>query len=282
MAANIISYHKLKETHNIHYDEVQDTFTAVSDTSPTLTFTCIDGHYIMDLHALRQAYVVTVASRSAKYSIKQLNAARDAYQFMQRMGYISYKAAAEIVQRGSMKEIGFTRSDLVNAQDIYGTPAAYQLGQGTQRATKCRDDDVIPIHQSVKQDLQVDLFYFLGQAFFLSISVLLGLIMVTHLGPGNESTLSGDKSSERSRSKAGEALLMHVTQYQSKGFHVASVTSDGEGAIKSVRHEVQKLGVEINILGRGSHAPHAEAAIRLIRIRRDPRSTVFPINCHRS
>lgn len=181
-----------------------------------------------------------------------------------------------------MKEIGFTRSDLVNAQDIYGTPAAYQLGQGTQRATKCRDDDVIPIHQSVKQDLQVDLFYFLGQAFFLSISVLLGLIMVTHLGPGNESTLSGDKGSERSRSKAGEALLMHVTQYQSKGFHVASVTSDGEGAIKSVRHEVQKLGVEINILGRGSHAPHAEAAIRLIRIRRDPRSTVFPINCHRS
>ena len=116
---------------------------------------------------------------------------------MQRMGYISYKAAAEIVQRGSMKEIGFTRSDFVNAQDIYGTPAANQLGQGTQHATKCRDNDMIPIHQSVKQDLQVDLFYFLGQAFLLSISVLLGLIMVSHLGPGNDAT-SGDKSGERS------------------------------------------------------------------------------------
>ena len=97
MAANIISYDKLKETHEIYYDDEHDSFTAVSDTSPTLTFTYTDGHYFMDLNALRQAYVVTIASRSAKYSIKQLNAARYAYQFMQRMGYISYKAAAEIV-----------------------------------------------------------------------------------------------------------------------------------------------------------------------------------------
>ena len=92
-----------------------------------------------------------------------------------------------------MKEIGFTRSDLVNAQDIYGTPAAYQLSQGTQQATKCRDNDMIPINQSVKQDLQVDLFYYLGLAFLLSISVLVGLIMVSHLRPGNGPT-SGDKS----------------------------------------------------------------------------------------
>ena len=128
------------------------------------------------------------------------------------MGYISYKAAAEIVQRGSMKELGIVGSDLVNAQDIYGTPAAYQLGQGTQRAERCQENDQIPVHQSVNQELQVDLFYFLGQVFFLSISVLLGLIMVSHLGPGNEATSSHEKNAERSRSKAGEALLMHVTQ----------------------------------------------------------------------
>ena len=49
------------------------------------------------------------------------------------MGFISYKAAAEVLQRGSITDLGFTRADLVNAQDIYGTPAAYQLGQGTQK-----------------------------------------------------------------------------------------------------------------------------------------------------
>ena len=49
------------------------------------------------------------------------------------MGFISYKAAAEVIQRGSITDLGFTRADLVNAQDIYGTPAAYQLGHGTQK-----------------------------------------------------------------------------------------------------------------------------------------------------
>lgn len=62
-----------------------------------------------------------------RYSARQLAGSRKAYEFMQRMGYISYKAAAEIVQRGSMKNITFSRSDLVAEQDIYGTPVAYQL-----------------------------------------------------------------------------------------------------------------------------------------------------------
>lgn len=184
MAANIISYSKLKETHTIYYDESKDTFTTTSPTSPTLTFVCISGHYVMDIHAVRQAYVASLSSKSERYSRKLLNVARDAYEFMQRMGYISYKAAAEIMQRGSMKVLGFVRTDLVNAQDIYGTPAAYQLEQGTQRAAKCQENNQIPVHQSANQELQVDLFYFLGQAFFLSISVIFGLIMVSHLGPG--------------------------------------------------------------------------------------------------
>ena len=242
-------------------------FTAVPCNGPTLTFHCINGHYIMDLDTIHQAFVVSVSSKAAEYTKKQLTGARDAYEFMQRMGYISYKAAAEIIQRGSMAGISFARSDLVNAQQLYGIPAAYQLGQGTQRNSKCREDDPIPLHQSVNQELQVDLFYFLGQAFFLSISVLLGLIMVTPLGPGQDSTSSKDKHSEKSRAKAGKALLLHLAQYHAKGFRVSSVTSDGEGAVKSSRQEVENLGIELNILGRGSHTPHAESAIRHIKNR---------------
>ena len=116
--------------------------------------------------------------------------------------------------------------------------------------------------------------------FFLSISVLLGLIMVNHLGPGNQATSSHEKSAERSRSKAGEALLMHITQYHAKGFRVLTVTSDGEGAVKSIRQEVQKLGVELNILGRGSHTPHAEAAIRHVKKKRGPLSIACRIRYH--
>jgi hypothetical protein len=83
-----------------------------------------------------------------------------------------------------MKGLNFTRADLVVAQDVFGIPAPYIMGQSTQCNKKCQDSDLIPIHESTSQELQLDLFYFLGQVFLLSISILMGLIMVTHLGPG--------------------------------------------------------------------------------------------------
>ena len=149
MTANIISYHKLKDTHAVQYDEETDTFTAVPAGGPTLTFICMNGHYIMNIGTVAHAYVIDIGSKAVRYSARQLTGARKAYEFMQRMGYISYKAAAEIIQRGSMKNITFSRADLVVAQDIYGTPAAYQLGQGTQSSTKSREADRIPLHESV-------------------------------------------------------------------------------------------------------------------------------------
>ena len=85
---------------------------------------------------------------------------------------------------------------------------------------------LIPLHQSVDQDLQVDLIYFLGKTFFMSISVLLGLIMVSHLGQGYDSTSTNDKTTARSRSEACQALIAHLEQYRAKGFRIKSVISD--------------------------------------------------------
>ena len=283
MAANILSYHKLQETHRVYYNESDDTFSAVPlMVGPVLTFCCVKGHYILDLQTVLQAFVTTVSHKAAKYSKRQLLSARKAYDFIIRMGFISYKAAAEVIQRGSITDLGFTRADLVNAQDIYGTPAAYQLGQGTQRSATPRDDDPIPLHESVSQELQVDLFFFLGQVFFISISVLLGLIMVTHLGPGNDRRPPGssrlstaDRHSEKAKSKAGQSLLMHIQLYMAKGFQIKRVTSDGEGSVKAVKAELEALGVELNVLGHGSHTPHAESAIR--HVKNKARATVHSL-----
>ena len=278
MAANILSYHKLQETHRIQYDDNLDIFTATPFlVGPVLTFTCVKGHYLLDLNTVRKVFLATVQKNAAKYSKRQLLTARKAYDFIIRMGFISYKAAAEVVQRGSMNDLGFTRADLVNAQDIYGSPAAYQLGHGTQRSKAAYNDDTIPLHESVEQELQVDLFFFLGQVFLLSISVLLGLIMVTHLGPGAErKTLeSSDRHGERSKSKAGASLLLHINQYTAKGFRIKRVTSDGEPAIKAAKNDLETLGIELNVLGHGSHTPHAESAIR--HIKNKARSTLHSL-----
>ena len=236
VAANIISYHKLQQSHTVTYQEQDDTFVAIPFyIGPELVFSCTNGHYSLDMSTILHVYMTQSNLKAQKYSKRQLQCARAAYNFIIKMEFISYKAAAEVVQRGSISNLGFTRSDLVNAQDIYGTPAAYQLGQGTQRAAQPSVDDPIPLHESVAQELQIDLFYFLGNTFFLSISVLLGLIMITHLGPGinrNKDKPLSDRQGDGSRAKAGIALVNHIKQYHNKGFHIKRVTSDGEGSKK--------------------------------------------------
>jgi hypothetical protein len=283
LAANILSYSKLQETHRVYHDKAHDTFCAVPHLlGPTLHFPCVNGYYVLDMDSLRQVFTATIQSKAAKYSKRQLIAARKAYDFIIRMGFISYKAAAEIIQRGSITQLGFTRADLVHAQDIYGSPAAYQLGHGTQKAKTPSDDDRVPLHESVEQELQVDLFFFLGQVFLLSISVLLGLIMVTHLGPGAERRTSDrpDRHAERSKARAGASLMLHINQYTAKGFRIKRVTSDGEPAIKAAKHDLESIGVELNVLGHGSHTPHAESAIRHIKNkgRSTAHSLLFPLS----
>jgi hypothetical protein len=250
MAANILSYDKLQETHYIQYDGDQDTFCATPAlVGPTLIFSCVNGHYILDLVTLRQVFRTNVSHNAAKYSKRQLLAARMAYDFISRMGFISNKAAAEVVQRGSINNLGFTRADLVNAQDIFGSPTPYQLGHGTNKLSR---QGTMTLFQSTSQ---VDLFFFLGQVFFLSISVLLGLIMVTHRGPGIDRSTS-DRHGERSKSKAAQSLSLHIRQYEAKGFRIKRVTSDGEPSIRAAKQELESNDIELNILGGGSCSMH--------------------------
>lgn len=94
--------------------------------------------------------------------------------------------------------------------------------------------------------------------------------MVTHLGPGSESkvnivNVNNNRQVTKAKSLAGQSLLMHIQQYMIKGFRIKRVVSDGEASIKAVRTEVEALRVQLNILGHGSHAPHAESAIRHVK-----------------
>jgi hypothetical protein len=271
IAANILSYHKLQETHHVAYDELNDSFSVIPRLmGPVLYFACKSGHCTLDLDGTSLVFISSVNRKAAKYSKRQLEAANKAHDFIIRMGFISYKAAAEVVQRGSITGLGFTRADLVA-----GLPAAYQQGHGTQRSSVGpREDDPIPVHESVEQELQVDLFLFLGHVFLLSISVLMGLIMVTQLGPGFNAD-GPDRIGERSKSKAGRALLEHIQQYNDKGFQIKRVTSDGEPSIKAAKSELSSIGVELNVLGHGSHTPHAESAIR--HVKNKARSTIHSL-----
>ena len=66
----------------------------------------------------------------------------------------------------------------MNAQDIYGTPAAYQLGQGTQRTATPGSDDPIPLHESVEKELQFRLIYSSSSIKFFILVFLSFLVLL--------------------------------------------------------------------------------------------------------
>lgn len=136
---------------------------------PTLQFTNISGHHSLDIGLVTSIYLSTIESKQHGFSKRQVTQARKAYEFIHRLGFVSYKAASEAVQRSSLSDLGFTREDLVNAQYIYEAPAAYQLGHGTTATAVTNTQPLIPTDRAQPQDLEVDLFFFFRQAFFISI-----------------------------------------------------------------------------------------------------------------
>ena len=266
VAANILSYSRLQDTHICTFDN-NSFYARPRGNGPELKFTNINGHYTMDLTETVNIYSASLNKALTRYNKKQIEGARKAYDFMERLGFVSYKAAAEVIRRSSISQLGFTRADLVICQDIYGKSAAYQMGHGTQKSIAPGEDDPIPTHEAIDQELQIDSFLMFGQVFFISVSVIMGLIMTTHLGTSYNSS-NGDKA----KSRAGLCLLQHIEAYEAHGFRIKRVTSDGENVIKAVKHEVERMGVSMNILGHGSHSPHAESAIR--HLKNKARSTV--------
>lgn len=86
MSANIISYSKLLDTHVMQYNSHNDTFSAIPSSGPTLTFHCVNGHYLLELATVTHAYAISENPKAFKYFAKQLASSRLVYEFIQRMG----------------------------------------------------------------------------------------------------------------------------------------------------------------------------------------------------
>ena len=98
--------------------------------------------------------------------------------------------------------------------------------------------------------------------------------MITHLGPGID-RVTPDAPSSKSKAKAGEAILDHLSHYSSRDFTVNIVTSDGEPSIRYMSQALMQSGTYLNFLGHGKHVLHAESAIR--HVKNKARSIAFSL-----
>ena len=67
IAANILSYSKLQETHVCIFDH--DTFQATPKCNgPVLTFANVNGHYIMNLSETLKIYATSIDANMSRYN----------------------------------------------------------------------------------------------------------------------------------------------------------------------------------------------------------------------
>ena len=271
---NILSYSLLSETHSIvtvpHGFKATplNDFPAPTNGSRGLVFLKDEesGHYHTKLMFLPVLHTEGVSQRN-------LHTARAAYDLMPRLAWPSYGKLASLVASATMKDIEVTHRDVALAQKLFGPPIPLLLGAGTQAKTRAPQDDEIPVQVAQNDKLDCDLFFVSGQVFFLSVSHNMCMIMVTHLGPATQPPTGSTKQlKDGSKSKAGAALVAHITQYHLKGIKVLQAIVDGEKSVEERRSEIESLGCLLIVLGHGSHASRAEITIR--RVKEGARSTL--------
>jgi hypothetical protein len=86
--------------------------------------------------------------------------------------------------------------------------------------------------------------------YLLSVSTPMDLIMCTHL-LNRSSALS-------------VALMGHISGYQSKGFVIKEIRTDGEKTIETLRPKLNSMGIALDTTGKSEHVPVVERSITLV------------------
>jgi hypothetical protein len=283
-AANLLSFSATAATCNNLYDRASDSFTSTPEAGNTLVFSRNSrGLYayrhrsgmLEDNGFAREVMALTVEEIKKSYTKDQVERATEVRALTMKLAYPSDEALLSLL-KNSIRDKGsaaLNRSDVQNALDIYGKSLGCLRGKSTRRQIALPGVTIggplLPEHLRVVS-LHVDLFFLLGSVFLLSVSEPIGLRMASFLG------LIGEGA--RGTKNVKEAVIKQNNVYKSRGFTVSSVISDGEGAVKAIKNDLEAAGIVVNIVGAGAHVPKAERNVRLVKERVRAIIQVLPFN----
>jgi hypothetical protein len=123
-SANILCFYDLQKRFPTSYDQETNSFSY--DTPAGIkVFKAKGKHYAYDAAQNSNSVLVsTVAENEAKYTKREVEAAKTARDLIGRLGVPSIKELADMISRGSIANCPVTRADLSRALDIYGPDLA--------------------------------------------------------------------------------------------------------------------------------------------------------------
>ena len=197
------------------------------------------------------AMLTTVSGNEAKYTKKEVKAAKEVRELLKNAGYPSYQGAINLITKGLVSNMPYTAQDVKNAYDIYGPPTEFVRGRKTKtKVSRQIVDDQLRAGQQAIQTMYGDIMLVKKKPFLLTLSEPLGLLLVTPVMNTTSEEL-------------GRALQEQITTLRSRGFAPRTAYLDAQPGFTALVGNMP--GVEIDITGAGDHLDKIDIKIRRLK-----------------
>jgi hypothetical protein len=259
-AANILAWKDAINSSDVSFDKASNTFILTSPSQYTYAFKPnASGLHTHDFEQSSSSVLIaTVRSNEYMYTQREVKAAKQAKEIIQRLGYPSARSAIEMINNGSLINCPVTAQDMLRAYKIYGPDLASLRGKTTFTPSVPHVERQLTRVIIAEQVLHTDIMFVNQHAFLVSVSEPLQMLTATHLGKD----MGG-----RAKAIVRQALAKQIGLYKSRQFTITTLLSDGEGAIASLTSEIEASSIAVNPSGAGQHVPTIERNIRTMKER---------------
>jgi len=197
--------------------------------------------------------VSTVKNNETLYSQREISKAKEAKEFLRRLGYPSVQSACYLVNKGDIVNCPVTSRDIIRARSVYYGP---ELGEIKGKLTQSKDQSETlsePSSVTVRatQQIYVDIIFIHGDPFLISVTMPLILIQVYNLKT---------KRLEAIIRKGLKTQLRTLTLLRSK---VESIHS--EGGVEALVDHFVAPGISFNPSEPEHHQPTVNRQIRVVK-----------------
>ena len=218
------------------------------------TYDCSEDSnaFAAEWESKEHAYIETVAENKKLYTKAEVRAADAVRQYSMAMGGMSIASLMAQARGRRVDGLTFTTQDVVRAFRIYGPSLEVVRGGSVKIKRSKSPGPVSDMVTDSKVTMQVDIMFLSGVAFLVGYVKPMCLLMCNWL---------------KSRSTRHVRLALEAQRgaLRSEGFDLVEVSSDSEGAIKEIKHELEEAGCRVSIHGPNTESAEVDVKIKQIK-----------------
>lgn len=247
---NILSMSELiQKGLDVDYDKSSNSFSVCTGAEMFLFISSPRGLYTADFEYCQ----FTKEERLSSLPVKDIARAKSVRIIWESFGPLSINSLKAILSESKSE---FNAKDVDNCVQLYGPHKGILAGRSTEPRNELERTSKEPSWKSQSLTVYADLMFVENHVFMLTRSAPIGLLCGVHLG---------EKSAKpKSSTSILSAISVIFSLLKAHGYSVGRLVFDGEGAVASIRNEVQSMGVRVDVKT-GRHVPEAEAAIKIVK-----------------